>query len=138
MLREEIKNIKESRRDLRKFGLTVGGILLIIGFILFIVNKPVYIYFCVAGGLLILSGLLFPVVLKPVNKIWMIFALVLGWIMSRVILITLFYIVFTPIGFIARLAGKQFLNLKFKSGQKTYWEKREIKTSGPAEYERQF
>ena len=138
MLIEEIKHIKESKKDLRKFGLTVGIVLLMISVILFMLDKSSYVYFGIIGGVLVLAGILFPAVLKPANKVWMTLALILGWFMSRVILTILFYLVLTPIGFIAKIFGKRFLSLKLDKEKKSYWEKREERLPGITEYERQF
>jgi hypothetical protein len=65
-------------------------------------------------------------------------ALILGWFMSRVILIILFYLVITPIGLFAKLFRKRFLELKINKSAKTYWEKRENIIKQPIDYERQF
>ena len=138
MLKEEIKHIKESKRDLRKFGLTVGIALLVISVILFLFDKSSYVYFGIVGGVLILFGVLFPAVLKPLNKMWMTLALLLGWFMSRVILTILFYLVLTPIGIIAKIFGKRFLNLKIGDEKLSYWDKREVRSPKITEYERQF
>lgn len=137
MIIEEIKQIKESKKDLRKFGLTISAALLIIGILLFWFEKPGYIYFLVLGLVLILSALLFPSLLKPLNKIWMTLAIILGWVMTRVILSILFYFVLTPIGLIAKLFGKKFLNLEIDQTLNTYWEKRESKNDR-LNYEKQF
>lgn len=138
MLIDDIKNIKGSKKDLRKFGLTIGIVLLILAALLFWFNKPTYPYFGGVGLFLILSGLLFPVILKPLNKIWMTLAIILGWIMTRVILTILFYLVLTPIGFLAKIFGKDFLDLKLDTNVNTYWIKRESKKKDAIDYERQF
>jgi hypothetical protein len=138
MLKEDFQNIKETQKDLRKFGLTVGGVLSVIAFILFYFERPAAIYFVVIGGLLILFGALFPKLLKPLNKIWMSLAIILGYIMSRVIIIILFYLVLTPIGILAKLVGKKFMVLKYDKSAKTYWEKRTIIQKKQIDYERQF
>ena len=138
MLKEEFKHIKETKKDLRKFGLTVGIVLVAIGTLLFYFEKSSAIYFTIIGGLLILLGILFPQLLKPLNKIWMGLAIVLGFIMTRVILTTLFYLVITPIGFLAKIFGKKFMLLKYDKSAKTYWEKRSIIPKKQIDYERQF
>ena len=138
MILEEIKSIKESKEDLRKFGYTVGGALIVIGGLLFWLGKASYIYFAVPGILLILGGLIDPQILRPLNKVWMTLAILLGWVMTRVILTTLFYLVITPIGLIAKLARKDFLNLKIDKQEESYWVKRERKSFKPIDYERQF
>jgi len=138
MLKEEFQHIKETKKDLRKFGLTVGGVILAIGLVLFYFEKPSAIYFAVIGGLLILFGALFPNILKPINKIWMSLAIILGFIMSRVILTILFYLVLTPIALLAKLVGKKFMILKYDKSAKSYWERRSIIQKKPIDYERQF
>ena len=138
MFKEEFKHIKESKRDLRKFGLTVGGVLLIVAAFLFYIEKPSAIYFAVIGGLLFISGWAIPKSLKPLNKLWMGLAIVLGFFMSRIILTILFYVALTPISIIAKLAGKKFITLKYDKSAKTYWEKRTIIKKKQLDYERQF
>jgi hypothetical protein len=138
MILEEIKSIKETKEDLRKFGYTVGGALLIISAFLFWFEKASYIYFAVPGILLILGGFIVPQLLRPLNKAWMTLAILLGWVMTRVILTILFYLVITPIGFIAKLARKDFLNLKIDKHQESYWVMRERKSLKPIDYDRQF
>jgi polyferredoxin len=138
MLKEEFKNIKETKSDLRKFGVTVGIVLLLISALLFYYDKSSAPYIGVIGGFLFLAGTLIPQVLKPFNKIWMGLAIVLGFIMSRLILTILFYIVLTPISFIAKLVGKRFMILKYDKSVKTYWEKRVVIQKKQIDYERQF
>ena len=138
MLKEEIKIIKESRKDLRKFGISVGLVLLIISTMLFYFDKPFFIYLFAAGTFLFITGLLFPSALKPLNKIWMILAIVLGYFMSRVILVILYYLVLTPIGLLAKIFGKKFLTLKFKENKNSYWERRNGNIKSKIDYERQF
>ena len=138
MIKEEFKYIKESKKDLRKFGLTVGVVLLLIAAFLFYFEKPSAIYFGVIGGVLLVSGLTIPQMLKPLNKVWMGLAIVLGFFMSRLILTILFYFALTPISIIAKLARKKFITLKYDKSAKTYWEKRTIIKKKQLDYERQF
>ena len=138
MLKEEFKHIKETKKDLRKFGITVGSVLAAIAVLLFYFEKPSAIYFAVIGGLLILFGALFPNILKLLNRIWMSLAIILGFIMSRLILTVLFYLVLTPIALLAKLVGKKFMILKYDKSAKTYWEKRTIIHKKQIDYERQF
>jgi hypothetical protein len=138
MIKDEIKNIKQSRKDLRKFGLTIGIVLLLIASFLIWKQKPSQYYFLAIGGVLILSGLLFPTFLRPLNKAWMILSILLGWLMTRVILSILFYLVITPISIIARIFGKEFLDLKIDKSRASYWEKRKNVSSTPIDNERQF
>lgn len=134
----EIKNIKETKKDLRKFGISVGIILIVISAILFWNEKNSYLYFGITGAVLGILSITFPKILKPINKIWMSLAIVMGWLMTRAILIILFYIVLTPIAFIAKIFRKNFLNLKIDKSVNSYWEVRENKNFNKSDFENQF
>jgi hypothetical protein len=138
LIKEEIKNIKSSPSELKKFGLTVGLVLVIIGSVMFWFDTAGYIYFTIAGTFLVFSALVIPSILKPFNFVWMSLAVLLGFIMTRIILTLLYYLVLTPIALIAKIAGKKFLEQGFDKNKETYWEYREKKEIQPSDYERQF
>ena len=136
-LLNEFKTISSTRKDLKNFGLTVGIAL----FIIYLIwrKQEFAIYVAMAGGLLVILGLTVPIVLKPFQKVWMGFAIVMGFIMSHIILFILYYLVFTPLGLIGRLTGKEFLQIKFKREEgESYWQKRPEKKEGPERYEKQY
>ena len=135
---EEINNIKSEKNDLRNFGITVGIILLIISGFLFWNEKETYKIFLVISISLFLTSIAKPAVLKPVYWVWMIFATILGWIMTRVILSLLFFIIFTPIGLILRFFGKQFLELQWDKSKESYWNFRTNEHLKKENYEKQF
>ena len=138
MIIEEIKNIKSGKSDLRQFGITMGIVLILFGGLFLWRDKDYYIYLFILAAVFIISGIVVPVVLKPIHKIWMTISIILGWIMTRVILSVLFYVVITPTRCLARLFGKQFLDLKIDKSLKSYWiPKKELKLN-KADYERQF
>lgn len=135
---EEIKAIKSTKKELRNFGLVVGGVLIAIGAFLFWKERPTHPYFLILGAVLVVLGLILPAVLKPLQKVWMGFAVVMGFFMTRVILTILFFLVLTPIGLVAKLTGKRFLELKPDKAKESYWNIRETRTLDKKEYERQF
>ena len=118
---EEIKNIKSEKSDLRKFGITIGVILLIIAGFLFWKEKESFQILLTFGITSCILGIAIPFILKPIYWVWMIFATIFGWIMTRVILSLLFYTIFTPIGLILRFFGKQFLELRWDKSKDSYW-----------------
>ena len=83
---EEIKNIKTGEKDIRIFGITMGIILLIIAAFLFLKEKDSFQLFIYIAGSFISLGFLIPIILKPIYLVWMIFAVVLGWFMTKLIL----------------------------------------------------
>jgi hypothetical protein len=138
MLIEEIRHIDKSDKAIKKTSVTVGIVLLIITFALWYHDKTSFIYFGAVGGLFVILSYIAVPLLRPFHKAWMMLALILGWLMSRVILIILFYLVLTPIGLVAKIFGKRFLELKIDKNAETYWEKRENIIKQPIDYERQF
>ena len=135
---EEIKNIKSKKSDLRNFGVTVGIILLIISGFLFWKEKESFQIFLAIGIIFFLIAISIPAVLKPVYWIWMIFAIILGWFMTRLILSLLFYVIFTAIGLTLRFFGKQFLELRWDKSKESYWNFRTNEHLQNENYEKQF
>jgi len=140
MLIAEIKNIKSSRSDLKKFGLILGIGFLVLGGVFLLFNKGVFLYFIVLGAVFILTGLIAPIVLKPIQKILMTFSLIFGWLITKVILSIIFYGVVTPISLITRTSGKKFLDLKIDKNARSYWDYKKWadKPFNKNHYEKQF
>jgi hypothetical protein len=137
MLIKEILKIKSGKKELREFGWLVGGVACAIGGLMLWHQKPLYPWFLGVGAALVALGTLAPFVLKPFQKVWMGFALVMGFIMSRVILFIVFFLVVTPIALVLKLTGKRFLDMSFKDNVGTYWRAHRT-IAGRDEYENQF
>jgi len=71
-------------------------------------------------------------------RLWMKFAELLSWVMTRVILAIFFYLVLTPVGSVMRLFGRAPLDLDWKDGKPTYWIDREQPESTLERYSKQF
>jgi hypothetical protein len=138
MLKEEIKSIPATTKDVRKFGLTIGIFLLFIAGFLFWKERPSFPYFAYAGAGFALLGLVAPIVLKPIYKAWMSFAVVMGFIMTRVILTILYFGMFTPIALVAKLLGKDLLEERWNRNATTYWVKRPQTPFDPKSAENMF
>ena len=136
MILDEIKNIKSTRRDLRNFGLVVGGVLLAIGTLLLWRGRPSAAYLGGIGAALVILGLIAPSLLKPLQIPWMALSVVMGWVMTRLILGGLYYLGFTPISLIARISGKRFLDHGGDGG--SYWNRRDGGEVKPRDIEKQF
>jgi hypothetical protein len=65
-------------------------------------------------------GLVAPRALRPVWVAWMVVAFPVGWLVSTVFLAILFYGVFTPIGLVFRMSGRDALALK-RGPRQSYW-----------------
>ena len=134
---EEIKNIPNSNKDIRSFGITIGIILFIISGFLMYYNKEAYQLIAIIASTFIGLGFILPVLLKPIYFVWMTFAAILGWVMTRVIVSIVFYLIITPIGLLTRLLGEDFLALK-KTESDSYWNYRDSAEELNQDYEKQF
>jgi hypothetical protein len=138
LIAEEVRGVRDDPRSLRKFGLTMGIALAAFGGLFLWRGRAIAPYLFVLGALFLLFALAAPRALKHVQRVWMTFAIALGWVMTRVLLVLVFFIGITPIAFIARLSGKKFLELEFEPDRESYWEKRVKPIEGRERYERQF
>jgi len=59
-IRADLKKLKTGNRDLRKFGLMVGGVFVLIGLLFFLRHKSSYPFFIGGGGILIIFGATWP------------------------------------------------------------------------------
>ena len=138
MILDELKKIKSGKNELRKFGLTLGVALGLLAALLVWLEKDYYYYFLILAVALIALGAVRPTLLKPLQKIWMTLALTMGWIMTRLILSILFYLVLTPMAMAAKLMGKDLLGLKFNLNADSYWITKPKTKPQKSDYERQF
>ncbi len=138
MILDEIKKIESSEKKLKEFGLLVGGVLCALGILLWCRGRGTYPYFFLSGITLVVTGAASPIALKPLQKVWMTLAILLGWVMTRVLLSVLFYLTFTPIGLIMRLTGKDLLDQKLEPQKRSYWKIRPQIPRIPSDYEKQF
>ena len=134
----QIKNISTGKSDIQKFGYTIATILLIVAGFIFFEGKESYQYLIVISSIFFCFGLITPILLKPLYIIWMVLAVILGWFMSRLTLIILFYFILTPIGLVGKLFGQNFLGNNFNSSAKSYWNLIDSKSEINQDFEKQF
>jgi hypothetical protein len=137
-IKADLKKIKTGAGDLRKFGLTVGGVFVLLGVLLLLRHRATYPFFLSIGGTLMGFGVICPRALKHVYIAWMALAFALGFVTSHVILTFFFFLFVTPIGLLARLFQKDFLDRRLDKRTTSYWipSAKERKTA--ESYERQF
>ena len=125
-------------RELRRFGLTVGGAFLLLAAISAWRGHTIPPRVLgTLGVLLVVPGLIAPRVLGPVEKAWMRFAEVLGRINTRIILTVLYCVVMTPVGLVRRWLADP-LDRKMRDGSSTVWVPRPRVPVDPERYRQQF
>ncbi|MGB4995371.1 MAG: SxtJ family membrane protein [Nitrospira sp.] len=94
------------KKELRNFGLIVGGVFILIGvWPLIRYGEGIRLWAIVPGSLLVPLGLAAPTILAPLFKVWMKVGHVMGWINTRIILGILYFGLITPMGVIMRMFG---------------------------------
>lgn len=122
----------------RSFGLVFAVVFLVIGaWPLMSDHAPRWWAMAVAGGFALIA-LVMPSVLAVPNRLWMKFGLLLGKIVSPIALGILFYAVFSPMGVVLRLFGKDPLRLKRDADATSYWIAREPPGPPPGSMTNQF
>lgn len=132
-----MEKLNPDKIALRKFGMTMGiAFFVISGLFLFRQKYAGAVYSLIISCVFFITGSALPALLKPVYIIWMRLAFILGWVNTRIILIIMFYLIFTPIGLFMRLFRIDPLERKKKKS--TYWKNKEQAGFNPLNYERRF
>jgi Saxitoxin biosynthesis operon protein SxtJ len=108
-------------KQLRSFGLLVGGIFAGIGVWPLVIHsaEPRWWSLIIAGALL-LPAAIYPHSLVWPYKGWMALGHVMGWINTRIILGIVFYLVVTPIGIFRRWLGKDPMGQHLRPDLESY------------------
>jgi hypothetical protein len=122
----------------RKTALVVAAVLSVIA--AWNVYKGRTTVVAIFGGLalaLLVTGLLLPALARRFHVLWMTVAAALGYVNSRVLLSVLFYLVFTPYGFVSRLFGRDPLRRR-GAATESYWTPRDRTRQTREGFERLF
>ena len=128
---------QDEKKQLRHFGLIVGGIFGVIGVwpIVFRGEGPRLWALAVAVALAV-PAVVLPRSLARVHRFWMALGETLGWINTRILLSVVFYGIVTPMAIVMRVLGRDPMRRRFEPGVETY---RVLKPSRPGSHmTRQF
>ena len=130
----------QKRKQLRQFGLMVGGILVLIGLWKLYQGKheTVRLILWLVGGFLMVAGAIVPMLLRPVYWLWMKLAHLLGWVNTRLLLGIIFFVIITPMAIVMKVLGRDALNRKIDKNVNSYWIPRPPIESVKEHCERQF
>ena len=106
-------------KELRQFGLLVGGAFAVLAAIAFFRHKPTVVpgIFGGIGAALILTGLAVPAVLSKVYTAWMGLAALLSKVTTPIFMGVIYFVIISPVGVLMRAAGRN----KLKSTGDTVW-----------------
>jgi hypothetical protein len=121
------------KKEWRSFGKGLALILVVIAVVQYLKHVALFPYFFTAGAIIMIVALTCPFLLKPLYILFSCVGQLLGWVMTRLILSVLFFIIFTFIGWTMRLFGKRFLDIQFPQQKTTLWIEKDKKGSNYTE-----
>ncbi len=134
----KISSMKTDVKELRKFSIILFLAFCILGLIVVWRKGELGLVLCGVGLALLLCALTCPKFLIYPHKGWMTLSLILGFLMTHLILSLMYYLVFTPIGIVMKIFGRDILRRQFDKNGETYWVKREQKAYLRERYEKMF
>jgi len=133
-----IKNLKPKSKDLRIFCLILLTLLLVLIFFSYSKQNIYLIKVCFFGLMTIMIGLIKPKLIKPIYFVWMWVGTMMGWIVSRIWLSLIYFIIISPISFIMRLFNKRYIKTRLDKNVNTYWNNRLESNQISSDYNNQF
>jgi hypothetical protein len=131
-------------RQLKQFGIAALLFLPLIGWLatgkprtLAAANLPLLGSLAAVGLVFALLAFLKPRALQPVFVGASLVTLPIGLVVGEVVLLVIFFGLFTPMGLLFRLLGRDALQRRLDRGAKTYWQPKRQPDS-PARYYQQF
>ena len=123
-----------SKRELRDFGLLVGGAFLAIAAFALWRDRLAVVTGTLGalGALLMAAGALIPSGLAVPYRVWMQFAVLLSKVTTPIFMAVVYFVVLTPIGLVMRAFGKDSLRTRTRGSR---WV---IRSGAASSLERQF
>jgi hypothetical protein len=131
--KEELKGPSD-----RSFGWVFTVAFSIIGAWPILFGRPARLWSLGIAAVILVLTLLRPALLHPANRAWMKFGLLLGRVTNPIVTALLFFLVFTPMGVLMRLLGKDLLRLRSEPGAASYWIERRPPGPKPDTMAQQF
>lgn len=122
----------------RTFGLVMAAFLVLVALLPLLRGHAVRLWALPLSALFLLAALVAPKILAPLNRAWTALGTLLHAVINPIVLGILFYLVFTPFGWVLRRMGKDFLRLRAIPGAQTYWIARQPPGPPPESMSRQF
>jgi hypothetical protein len=101
-------------------------------------SQPAAIILCVLALLAPVIGVIQPRLLKPLYIGLSLITFPIGIVVSNLVLLMIFLLVFTPLALIFRLIGRDELRLRLDHATPSYWRKYDPDRRNPASYYRPF
>lgn len=116
-IKNDFRKVETDEKSLKKFGIVVGVIFVIIAAF----STRDLIWIGLPGAILIILGVFRPYSLYYPYLAWMMIAVIMGFFMTRILLVVLYYFAILPIGLLKRVFGESQFFRSFDKEVRTYW-----------------
>lgn len=122
----------------RGFGLVFFAFFLLVSLAPLRRHQPFRLWAAGLSAIFLAATLFAPSLLKPLNRGWTALGHLLGRVTTPIVTAGLFFLVFTPAGFLARLLRRNPLRLGFDPTADSYWIERRPPGPRPEDMANQF
>jgi hypothetical protein len=105
----------------RGFGLIMAAFFALVGLSPLRTGHPIRIWSLIVSAAFLVVALTIPSTLRWPNLFWQRLGALLSGIVNPIVISLMFFLVFTPMAFFIRLAGKDPLRLRRIAGDGSYW-----------------
>lgn len=134
-----IKKNRDEKRDIKIFGIGLTVILAIMGSYRFYRGGfSSALWFYMPCGIIAVISLLSPMAIKPLYRIMTIVGHKIGLINTRLLLMAMYYLLFTPLSIIFKMFRKDLLDRRMEKEKMSYWIPRKQFQVDKSRYEEQF
>ena len=127
-----------NRTELMRFTRNSCIALVIFGSIMLICHNKNYVWFYLAGLAVVLLYFAIPYLLNLIYLVVKKIVYLVGWAAGQLVLLLLFYIIFTPLGLAIRMFRVDLLERRIEKGKRSYWKEVKEGEFRSISYERQF
>lgn len=113
----------------RSFGFVFATVFALIGLYPLLNAGEVRLWSIGVAVAFALVAVVLPRLLRPLNVVWFKFGMLLGRVVAPLVMILLFFLVFTPTGLVMRAFRRDLLKLRFDRSLDTYWISRDESTT---------
>ena len=135
----------KDKSEQRKFGLVMGAAFAVLTLVRWGIHRlmqgewggPSYVLLGI-GAVFAVFGLVAPRALQPIFWAWIKFAIVINWVMTRLLLSIVWFLLIIPTRGVRSLLGYDALKRKWDPKATTYWEEPDEQPDDPRRYLNQY
>ena len=120
------ENVKIKISSEKSFGIIFSIFFFILSIYPIFIQKNFNYIFFIISTILILASYFYSSLLKYPNFLWFKFGELIGKVISPIVMLLIYLIVFFPIGLLYKILNKDLLGLKIDKNKHSYWSNKKI------------